>query len=41
VPVALWGVNKTSKGWLVLLVNNKDVVKFGDEPEEFRLERTA
>ena len=36
-----WGVNKTSKGWLVWLVNNKGVVKFSDEPEEFRLERTA
>ena len=36
-----WGINKTSKGWLVWLVNNKGVVKFSDEPEEFRLERTA
>ena len=36
-----WGVNKTSKGWLVWMINNKGVVKFSDEPEEFRKERTA
>ena len=36
-----WGVNKTSKGWLVWMINNKGVVKFSDEPEEFRPERTA
>ena len=29
-----WGVNKTSKGWLVWLINNKGVVKFAGEPEE-------
>ena len=36
-----WGVNKTSNGWLVWMINNKGVVKFCDEPEEFRPERTA
>ena len=36
-----WGVNKTSKGWLVYLINNKGVVKFCDEPEEFDMSRTA
>ena len=36
-----WGVNKTEKGWLVYLVNNKGVVKFSDEPEEFDMSKTA
>ena len=36
-----WLVNRTSKGWLVALVNNKGVVKFVDEPEEFDLSKTA
>lgn len=36
-----WGVNRTSAGWLVWLINNKGVIKFCDEPEEFNMARTA
>ena len=36
-----WGVNKTENGWLVYLVNNKGVVKFSDEPEEYDMAKTA
>ena len=36
-----WGVNKTSNGWLVYLINNKGVIKFCDEPEEFDMSKTA
>ena len=44
-----WGVNKVrrkkeegrSDGWLVYLINNKGVVKFCDEPEEFDMSKTA
>lgn len=44
-----WGVNKVrgnkeegkSDGWLVYLINNKGVIKFCDEPEEYDLSKTA
>ena len=36
-----WGVNKTEKGWLLYLINNKGVIKFSDEPEEYNLAKTA
>ena len=36
-----WGVNRTAKGWLVWLMNNEGVSKFGGEPEEFDFDRTA
>ncbi len=36
-----WGVNKTRRGWLVHLVNNKGVIKFCDEPEEYDLSKTV
>ena len=29
-----WGVNRTKKGWLVWLINNKGVKKYSFEPEE-------
>jgi len=28
-----WGVNKTEKGWLVWLINNKGVTKYAREEE--------
>jgi hypothetical protein len=36
-----WGVNRTSKGYLVYLINNKGVKSYFGEPEEFIEERTA
>ena len=36
-----WGVNRNAEGWLVYLINNKGVIKFVDEPEEFVPEKTA
>ena len=37
----MWGVNRTSKGWLLWLVNNKGVKSFIGSPEEFDAKRTA
>ena len=37
----LWGVNKTSKGWLVWLINNRGVKSYFREPEEFDASCTA
>ena len=37
----MWGVNRREDGWLVYLFNNKGVVKFCDEPEEFDTTKTA
>lgn len=36
-----WGVNRTSSGYLVWLINNRGVRKFRGEPAEFMPERTA
>ncbi|MBO5750787.1 MAG: hypothetical protein J6R80_00090 [Kiritimatiellae bacterium] len=36
-----WGGNKTEKGFLVYLINNKGVIKFSDEKEEYNLAKTA
>ena len=36
-----WGVNRTTKGWLVYLINNKGVIKYCDEPEEYDSARTV
>ena len=36
-----WGVNRTSYGYLVWLINNRGVVQFKGEPTEFRQEKTA
>ena len=36
-----WGVNRTSYGYLVWLINNRGVVQFKGEPTEFRSEKTA
>ena len=38
---AQWGVNRTKKGYLVYVFNNKGVVKFCDEPEEFDMSKTS
>lgn len=29
-----WGLNKTVKGWMLWLMNNKGVTKFLEEPED-------
>lgn len=36
-----WGVNRTKRGWLVWLYNNKGVTHFFGEPEEFDFSKTA
>ena len=36
-----WGVNRTAKGWLVWLINNRGVTKFLTEPEELDLGQTS
>ncbi len=36
-----WGVNRTSYGYLVWLINNRGVVQFKREPTDFLPERTA
>jgi hypothetical protein len=36
-----WGVNKTERGFLVWLINNKGVKKYSFEPEEFDASATA
>ena len=36
-----WGVNRTRDGWLVWLMNNKGVVHYANEPEEFDANATA
>ena len=36
-----WGVNRTRKGWLVWLMNNKGVTKFQGEDEEVDASATA
>ncbi len=36
-----WGVNRTSYGYLVWLINNRGVVQFKREPTEFLKEKTA
>lgn len=46
IPVAVegdiqWGVNKTEKGYLVWLINNKGVVKYYGEPQELDATKTA
>ena len=38
---AQWGVNRTKSGYLVYVFNNRGVVKFCDEPEEFDMSKTA
>ena len=46
MPVAVagdiqWGVNKTTRGWLVWLMNNKGVVHFAGEDETLDATKTA
>lgn len=36
-----WGVNRAKSGWLVWLMNNKGVIHYANEPEEFDLTKTA
>lgn len=36
-----WGVNRTAKGWLVWVFNNKGVVKWSYEPESFDATKTT
>ena len=36
-----WGVNRAKRGWLVWLMNNKGVIHYANEPEEFDLTKTA
>ena len=36
-----FGVNRTERGWLVWMFNNKGVVKFVDEPERLDESMTA
>ena len=36
-----WGVNRTSYGYLVWLINNRGVVQFKREPTDFLPEKTA
>ena len=36
-----YGINKTDKGWLVYLFNNKGITKFADTPESFDAGKTA
>ena len=36
-----YGVNKTAKGWLVYLFNNKGIIKFADKPATFDKSKTA
>lgn len=46
LPVAVegdvhWGLNKTKSGWLLWLMNNKGVIHYANEPEEFDFSKTA
>ena len=36
-----WGLNRTKKGWLLWLINNKGVTHFTNDPEEYDASGTA